>query len=63
MERDVDEWTGVSAELLAGLVGNMAITTFPKAKEARVRHLQLVHLQDLLMMMIVVLEQARLRRS
>ena len=62
VERDVDEWAGAAATILAQLVGNMAITTFPKAKESRVRHLELIQLQDFLAMLIIVMEQARLRR-
>ena len=59
----MDEWTSVAAAMLADLVGNMDITTFPKAKVSRVRHLELVPLQDFLAMLIIVLEQARLRRQ
>ena len=60
---NLDEWANVSAAVLSGLVGNMAITTFPKARETRVRHVDLVRIQDLLVMLIVVLEQARLHRQ
>ena len=63
IERDVDEWANVAAAVLSGLVGNMAIATFPTAKESRVKHLDLVHLQDFLVMLIVVMEQANLRRQ
>lgn len=61
--RNLDEWANVSAAVLSGLVGNMAIATLPKARESRVRHIDLVHLQDVLVMLIVVLEHARLRRQ
>ena len=61
--QNLDEWANVSAAVLSELVGNMAISTFPKARESRVRHLDLVHIQDLLVMLIVVLEQARLHRQ
>ena len=61
--QNLDEWANVSAAVLSGLVGNMAIATFPKARESRVRHLDLVYLQDVLVMLIVVLEQARLHRQ
>ena len=61
--QNLDEWANVSAAVLSGLVGNMAITTFPKARDTRVRHLDLVRIQDLLVMLIVVLEQARLHRQ
>ena len=63
VERDVDEWSVVAASVLSGLVGNLAIATFPKATEARVRHIELVPLHDLLALVIVVLEQARLRKQ
>ena len=61
--QNLDEWANVSAAVLAGLVGNMAIATFPKARETRVRYLDVVPMQDLLVMLIVVLEQARLHRQ
>ncbi len=61
--QNLDEWANVSAAVLSGLVGNMAISTFPKAHETRVHHLDLVHIQDLLVMLIVVLEQARIHRQ
>ena len=63
VERDMDEWATAAATVLAQLVGNLAIATFPRAKESRVRHLELVPLQDFLALLIVVLEQARLRRQ
>ena len=63
IERDMDEWANVSAAVLSKLVGNLAITTFPKAKESRVRHLDVVYMQDLVIMLIIVLEQTRLRRQ
>lgn len=63
IERDIEEWASAAAGVLSGLVGNLAITTFPKAQESRVMHLELIPLQDVLSMLIVVLEQARLRRQ
>jgi heat-inducible transcriptional repressor len=62
-ERQVDGWTSVAAAVLARLVGNMAIATFPKARVSRVRHIELVQVRNLLVMLIVVLEQASLRRQ
>ena len=63
VERNVEEWSLVAASILSGLVGNLAIATFPKATEARVRHIEFVPVQDLLAMVIVVLEQTRLRKQ
>ncbi len=63
IEREIDEWASVAAAALAQLVGNMAIATFPKAREPRVKHVELVPLQDILAMLIVVLEHVGLRRQ
>jgi heat-inducible transcriptional repressor len=63
VERDIEEWSRVAAAILAGLVGNMAVATSPKARESRVKHIQLVRLQDILTLLIVVFEQARIRRQ
>ena len=60
---DVDSWGNVAATLIAQLMGNLGIATFPKTSESRVRHLELVPLQDVLAMVIVVLEQAKLRKQ
>ncbi len=61
--QNLDEWANVSAAVLSELVGNMAIATFPKAHETKVHHLDIVRIQDLLVMLIVVLEQAQLHRQ
>ena len=60
---DVDQWGSVAANLLAQLVGNLGVATFPKTSVARVKHLELVPVQDFLALLIVVLEQARLRKQ
>ncbi len=60
---DVDEWGSVAAALIAQLAGNMGIATFPKTTVSRVKHLTLVPMQDVLAMLIVVMEQARLRKQ
>lgn len=63
VERDVEDWSRVAAAVLARLVDNMAIATFPKSKESRVKHIELVRLQDVLALLIVVFEQATVRRQ
>ena len=63
LERDIDDWANVAAAVLARLVGNLAIATFPRAIEPRVKYVELVPLQDILAMLIVVLEQVGLRRQ
>ena len=60
--QDLDDWATVAAQLMARMVGNLGLATFPKAPESKVRYLELVYLQEFLAMLIVVMEQARLRK-
>ena len=62
-ERDIDEWRNEAAAVLAGLVGNMAIATFPSSNETRIRHIELVSLKDVLGLLVIVLEQAKVRQQ
>ncbi len=61
-EQDLDNWATVAAQVLAQMVGNLGLATFPKVPESKVRYLELVYLQDFLTMLIVVMEQAQLRK-
>jgi heat-inducible transcriptional repressor len=62
VQHDMDAWGDVASALLAQLVGYMGIATLPRMRESRVKHIELVPVQDLVAMLIVVLEQARLRK-
>lgn len=62
-ERDMDVWTRLAAQLLAQLARNVAIATYPRQPLARLVHLDLALLQESLALLIVVLEQARLRKE
>jgi heat-inducible transcriptional repressor len=59
---DAEYWSSTAAGILARMVGNLAVATPPRSAESRVRRLDVVPLEGLLAMMIVVLEQTRLRR-
>ena len=63
VEDDMDQWGSVAAALTAQIVGNLGIATFPKTSVSRVKHLELVPVQDFLALLIVVLEQAKLRKQ
>ena len=62
VEMDDDQWSSSAAAALAQMVDNLALATPPKAAEARVMRLEVVPLEGLLAMMVIVLQQARLRR-
>lgn len=63
VQHDVDQWGNVAATLIAQLMDNLGIATFPKTSVSRIRHLELVPVQDVLALLIVVLEQAKLRKQ
>lgn len=61
--KDPELWIRIAASLLARLVHNMSIVTFPKAPQSRLKHLELLRLQEFLALMVVVLQEARLRQQ
>ena len=63
VQHDVDKWGIVAATLIAQLMDNLGVATFPKTSVSRVRHLELVPVQDVLALLIVVMEQAKLRKQ
>ena len=61
--RDVDVWARLSARLLAQLANNMALVSMPRTVQTRIRNLQLIYLDELLVMQVLVLQEARLRKE
>lgn len=57
--REVEEWARLAASVLARQVENAALVTAPHAQQARLRWLELVRVQELLALLIVVLQGAR----
>lgn len=56
--RDLEVWARLAAESLAELLHNMAISVIPRDKPVRLRHVELVSLEELLALLVVVLEDA-----
>jgi len=63
VERELAEWNRLAAALLARMVHNVAIVTPPKAAASRIKHLELVVLQESLALLILLLQQAKLRQQ
>ena len=59
---DIEHWAAAAAETLAGLIGNMALVTPPKAAQGKIRRLELVRLQEFAVMLILVLQEAKTRQ-
>ena len=49
--------------IVARLVRNAALVTFPKPRQCRFRHLELVALQEFVALMVLVLSEAILKRQ
>lgn len=62
VEQEFEEWVRLAVGVLAQRVRNVVLITFPRAAECRLRHLDLVALQEFLALLILVLEEARLKR-
>tara|TARA_Y100000588_G_scaffold25637_1_gene25424 strand:- start:2407 stop:3429 length:1023 start_codon:yes stop_codon:yes gene_type:complete len=62
VEADIVEWINLSSAILADLANNMALVTFPKAIDTQVKHIELVRMQAPVVMLIVVLKPAMIRR-
>lgn len=60
---ELDEWLDLAAVLLARSLGLLAIVTPPRARQLRVRQLQLIELQELMALLIVVLQEARVLKQ
>ncbi len=62
-KEELEQWLRTVAALLARLVHNLVVVTTPKAVRCRLKHLDLVALQDFMALLIVVLYEAKVRRQ
>ena len=61
-DADLAELSRRCALILSRMTANMAIVTVPQARSPRVRHIQLVYLDELSALVVLVLQDARLLR-
>jgi len=62
-ERAMEQWFQLAAAVLAHSVSNFAVVTSPRSRETRLRHVQLVSLQETSLLCVVVLNEARVRQQ
>jgi heat-inducible transcriptional repressor len=62
-ERAMEQWFQLAAAVLAHQVSNFAVVTSPRSSETRLRHVQLVPLHELSALLVVVLNEARIRQQ
>ena len=62
-ESEVGEWLSLAAELMARMAQNVAIVTIPRPAASKLKHLELVALQDSLVLVVLVLHGAKLKQK
>lgn len=63
VEEEFERWLKLAAAIVARMVRNAALVTFPKPRQCRFRHLELVSLHEFVALMILVLSEAILKRQ
>jgi heat-inducible transcriptional repressor len=63
VESELEEWLSLAATLASQMVQNMAVVAVPRQASCRLKHLEVVALQDALSLVVVVLHGARLRQQ
>jgi heat-inducible transcriptional repressor len=63
VEREVEAWLSLTASLLARLTQNVAVVSLPKATDCKLKHLELVAVEDKRALMVAVLEGAVVKQK
>jgi heat-inducible transcriptional repressor len=63
VEGELEKWLSLAATLTAQLAQNVAIVAMPKPANLRLKHLEVIALQEELALVIVVLHGARIRQQ
>src|SRR3990170_5637887 len=63
VERGQDAWVHLAASILAQSLENAAVVTAPWTSACRLKHLELVSLHDRTALVVLVLDQARLKQQ
>ena len=61
--REEDEWVHLAAAVLARAVENAAVVTLPRTAESRLKRVELVSIQDNSALLVVVMQQARVKQQ
>ncbi len=61
--REEDEWIHLAAAVLARAVENAAVVTVPHSPEARLKHIELVGIQETAALLVVVVQHARVKQQ
>lgn len=62
-EKEVEAWLSLTATLLAQLAQNVAVVSLPKSAGCKLKHMELLALQDSQALAVVVLQGARVKQK
>lgn len=62
VEQDAEAWIRMASTVLSELSRNVSIVTYPRTPAPRVRYVHLVLIEEFLALLILVLEEARLKK-
>jgi len=63
VEKEVEAWVSLTATLLARLTQNVAVVSLPKSTDCKLKHLELIAVQDTRALAVVVLEGAVVKQN
>ena len=63
VEQGQDAWVHLAASVLAQLVENAAVVTAPRTDACRLKHIELVSLHDFTLLLVLVVDQARVQQQ
>jgi len=63
VEKEVEAWVSLTATLLARLAQNVAVVSLPKSTDCKLKHMELISVQDARVLAIVVLEGAKVKQQ
>jgi heat-inducible transcriptional repressor len=63
VEKEVEAWVSLTASLLARLTQNVAVVSLPKSTDNKLKHLEIMSVQDSRALIVVVLEGAAVKQK
>ncbi len=63
VEKEVEAWVSLTATLLAKLAQNVAVVSLPKSTDCKLKHMELIAVQDARALVVVVLDGANVKQK
>ncbi len=63
VEKEVEAWVSLTASLLARLTRNVAVVSLPKSTDCKLKHMEIMAVQDARALVVVVLDGAKVKQK